>query len=166
MRDGYLNDDVRAGLRKLRQLAIDRGEAAAFLDAVNTVHAGLHYIKATRDEKEAERWMIDLFNRAEFVRDPEIIARARSPEHWAQRLAANGLSITADEIRNRARADRKFYEIGDEILLTPDQLDEVFQVDNTPEGRARRAARNDHRPSATFKRLVARLKKPKPQRAK
>ncbi|WP_027142089.1 hypothetical protein [Mesorhizobium sp. WSM3626] len=165
MRDQYLNDDVRSGLRKLRQLAIDQGEPAAFLDAVNTVHAGLRYIKEVRDEKEAKRWMIELFDRSDLLPHhvPEIVMTARPPEHWAERLAANGLSISAEEIRERAVADGILFRIGGEILLTPGQLDELFQVDNTSEGRARRAARNDRRPSAAFNRVMARLKKPKPR---
>jgi len=152
-----LGPKVTKGLHDLRRKAIETSEQTALIEATTMVQIGIRYIQEIKDRNEALWWISDSFERADMLSvTPEIIVTGRTPEYWAERLAKAGMPVDVDEIRSRAEAQHKFYDVAGHMLLLPRQLDQIFEK-QPPSLRSPIEERE-------FQRVLARLTKPRRRR--
>lgn len=57
---------------------------------------------------------------------PDILDKGQTPEAWSNLLKEHGVHVSPRLIRSRARETGDFFKIGRLMLLTPDQIERLF----------------------------------------
>lgn len=57
---------------------------------------------------------------------PNILEKGQTPEAWSDLLKGHGVHVSPRLIRSRARKTGDFFKIGRLMLLTPDQIEKLF----------------------------------------
>lgn len=58
----------------------------------------------------------------------ELLATGQTPETWSERLLGYGVLVSPRLIRARARRTGQYYQIGRLMLITPGQIEALFQA--------------------------------------
>jgi hypothetical protein len=63
----------------------------------------------------------------EFADNSQILALGKKPEEWVELMAEMGIDISERTLRERANDTGAFYRLGRTMLITPAQIDKIFE---------------------------------------
>lgn len=62
---------------------------------------------------------------------PDILEKGQTPEAWSDLLKEHGVHVSPRLIRSKARKTGDFFKIGRLMLLTPHQIEKLFDSSTT-----------------------------------
>lgn len=57
----------------------------------------------------------------------DLLIQGQTPEAWSDTLKGHGVHVSPRLIRSKARKSGEFFQIGRLMLLTPDQIERLFE---------------------------------------
>ncbi len=57
---------------------------------------------------------------------PELLMEGKTPENWAKQLLEHGVRVSPRLIRTRARETGNYYQLGNLMLLSPEQIEALL----------------------------------------
>lgn len=63
----------------------------------------------------------------EYADSSQILALGKKPEEWVELMGDMGIEISERTLRERANETGAFYRLGRTMLITPAQIDKIFE---------------------------------------
>ncbi len=57
-----------------------------------------------------------------------LLARGQTPEAWSDTLKSHGVHVSPRLVRSKARETGQFFQMGRLMLLTPEQVESLFDT--------------------------------------
>ena len=71
----------------------------------------------------------------------QILQLGKTPAQWVEIMAKRGIEIAERTLRERANETGAFYRIGRTMLITPAQIDIIFEGDQSCRSKSTRGAK-------------------------